>query len=81
MINRLELLPDIAKGASIIKIYGNNCIVIENYKSIIEYTDTQVRVQGKKKRITINGNNLNIMYYTEADMRVDGNITDVVLSD
>lgn len=81
MVNRLEMLPDIAKGDGIIKVYGSHCIIIENYKSIIEYNEKQVRIQGKKNRITINGTNLDIAFYTEADMRIEGNITEVILKE
>lgn len=79
--NKLGISPDIIDGGSIIKIYGREYVVIENYKSIIEYTNDMIRIQGKRDRISVKGKNLCIVFYTDTDMRIDGNITDVILSD
>lgn len=79
--NKLGISPDIIDGGSIIKIYGREYVVIENYKSIIEYTKNMIRLQGKRDRISVKGNNLCIAFYTETDMRIDGIITDVILND
>ncbi len=77
----LNLPADIISGASIVTAYGNDHIYIENYKRIIEYTSELIRIQGKNCRIRIEGINLCIDYYTDNDMRIDGEIVTIHLSD
>ena len=44
---KMGLQPDILDGATIVKAYGDEYAIIENYKSIIEYTEEIVKLQGK----------------------------------
>ena len=79
--NKLGISPDIIDDGSIIRIFGREYVIIENYKSIIEYTKDTIRLQGKRDRISVKGKNLCIAFYTDTDMRIDGTITDIILSD
>ena len=45
---------------------------IDNYKKVLEYTDTRIRIQTKLYYVNISGNDLKIQYYTKDEMRVDG---------
>jgi len=76
-----DILPDILSNGSIVRIYGHKYIIIENYKSIIEYTDKIIRLQGKNERININGKNLCIAFYNTSDMRIDGIISNVTFEE
>lgn len=70
--NYLKLPADILAGAPIITATGKNELVVENYKNIIEYTGTIIRVQTKMGRICIEGVNLNINYFNNDEMKVTG---------
>lgn len=71
---KIGLTGDIILGATIVTIEADNQLYIENYKGIINYTDTCVVVEGKKQKIIIEGKNLEIEYYTNMDMKLKGKI-------
>jgi sporulation protein YqfC len=68
----LNLPPDILAGAPIITATGRNEICLENYKGIIEYNSSLVKVQTKACKICIEGKELNILYFTEDEMKIIG---------
>ncbi len=72
MIDAVDVPKDVILGASILTIIGTNEICIENYRGIIEYTDTMIRVQTKEKQIKIQGKQLQIEYYTNDEMKIKG---------
>ncbi len=72
--NVLNLPADILAGAPIITATGRNDICLENYKGIIEYNDSLIKVQTKACKICIEGRKLNILYFTEDEMRITGYI-------
>ncbi len=72
--DHLNLPTDILAGAPIITATGRNEICLENYKGIIEYNGSLVKVQAKACKICIEGSKLNILYFTEDEMRIVGYI-------
>ncbi|MBB2183083.1 YabP/YqfC family sporulation protein [Lachnospiraceae bacterium MD1] len=72
--NRLHLPGDILAGAPIITATGRNELCLENYKGIIEYNGNLIKVQTKSCKICIEGKQLNILYFTEDEMRITGYI-------
>ncbi len=72
--SRLGLPADVLAGAPIITATGRNELSVENYKGIIEYNGNVIKVQTKLCRVCIEGKNLNILYFTEDEMRVTGYI-------
>ena len=79
IIQQLKLPQDIMIGAMKITIMGNTEIWIENYRGIIEYTDSKILLQGKQCQACIEGKRLRIDYYTNEDMKVCGLICSVQL--
>lgn len=55
-------------------IQGQECLVVENYESIIEYTEVKIRLQAKGYRIQIEGKELVIEYFSEDEMKVSGKL-------
>ncbi len=78
LVDKMELPKDLLLGAINIRITGKWEAYIENYKSIIEYTDTVIKLQGKNTRIKIAGKNLRISCYTKEDMEIKGIINEVI---
>ena len=72
-------LKDILDGATIVKTYGDEYAIIENYKSIIEYTEETIKLQGKHVKVMVCGNNLCIESFEPDECRVCGKINDISL--
>lgn len=68
----LNLPSDILTGAPIITIIGKSEISIENYKRVIEYTDTNLKVVTNVGNILIQGKNIKITYFASDEMKVTG---------
>jgi sporulation protein YqfC len=75
--NRLHLPADMLAGAPIITATGRNELCLENYKGIIEFNNNLIRIQTKLCRICIEGKNLNILYFTEDEMKITGYINTI----
>lgn len=72
-----DLTPDILEGATILHVYGNECALVENYQSIIEYSQNQVKLQGKHVKLLIEGEKLLIDRFTKDDCKICGRINKV----
>ena len=77
---KLNIPQDISDGLPIVTVTGKNEIYVENYKGIIEYGKCCIKIQTKVCRITFSGKNLEIVYYTNVDMKITGEIESVCYS-
>ncbi len=77
MVNNLELPKDLMLGAAILTVTGRKEALISNYKGILEYEDSFIRVQTKNCRIRITGAHLAIDYYTNEEMKITGYIDNI----
>ena len=77
MVESLKLPKDSVLGASIITVTGNADILIENYKGSLQYSDELILLQGKNCKIELKGKRLNIVYYTNEDMKISGVIESI----
>lgn len=77
MSGKLNIPTDILAGAPILMATGKNQVCLENYKGIIEYNGNLIRVQTKICKISIEGKNLNIDYFTEDELRISGIIQSI----
>lgn len=78
MVNGLELPKDLMLGAAIVTVTGRREALITNYKGILEYEDSFIRVQTKNCRILISGAHLAIDYYTNEEMKITGFIDNIL---
>ncbi len=72
-----ELPKDVALGMPVLTVTGQMELCLENYRGIIEYTDSLVRIQTKTGQIRINGQQLQVVYYTSDEMKVTGRIQSI----
>ncbi len=72
LVNSLELPKDLMLGAAIVTVTGRRELLISNYKGILEYEDSFIKVQAKNCRILISGSHLAIDYYTNEEMKITG---------
>lgn len=78
VIDSMNLPKDLILGAMNIRVIGKWEAYIENYKSIIEYTDSVIKLQGKNTRLKIIGKNMKINCYTKEDMHISGIINEII---
>lgn len=74
----LELPGDLAYHGCIITLIGEREILLKNYRSILEYRSDHLLVLTANGRIRIQGVSLSVLYYTELEMKVTGQITSVL---
>ena len=72
IVDNLELPKDLMLGAAIVTVTGRGEAVISNYKGILEYEDSFIKIQTKNCRILISGSHLAIDYYTNEEMKITG---------
>lgn len=72
---------DVVLGASVVTMLGRNEVSIENYRGIIEYTDTLIRVQTKSGQIRLTGKRLQVEYYTNDEMKITGAVHTLEFTD
>lgn len=68
----LQLPKDLVFGAVILSITGQSEAYVENYRSIIEFSNEKIKLQTKTCQVEINGRNLQIEYYTNDEMKIVG---------
>lgn len=73
-IQKMRLPQDVFEGATMVSLVGRHEVTVENYKALLDYSDTQIRLQGKRDVICIIGDHLEIYYFTNVDMKIVGNI-------
>lgn len=76
MVEALKMPKDLLYGDVLITVSGRHEAYIENYKSIIEYTDTKIRLQTKNGKLKITGKQLEIQYYTADEMKITGQLSE-----
>lgn len=69
-----EIPKDVAMGMPVLTVTGQAELYLENYRGIVEYTDSFVYVRTKTGQIRVNGQGLTIEYYTGDEMKVTGDI-------
>ena len=73
----LNLPKDLTLGAVILTITGKHEAYVENYMSLIEYTECLIRLQTRTCKLEIHGVHLYIAYYTSDEMKIAGEIREV----
>lgn len=77
LTDTLEMPGDIVYGDVLISMKGYREVHICNYRNIIEFNDTQIKLQAKNCKLKISGRHLSIVQYTCEEMRVKGIISEI----
>ena len=75
MAEAANLPKDLALGLPVVHVTGRSEACVENYRGILEYTDSLVRVQTKCGQIRFTGKHLQIEYYMNDELKITGRIT------
>lgn len=77
LLESAQIPEDLSEGAILLHVTGRQEAYIENYKGIMEYTDTRVMLLGKHCRLVVEGRHLSIPFYTAEEMRITGFIENI----
>jgi len=69
-----ELPKEIMLNMPKISLIGNNQMLVENHKGIIEYTAQRIRVNSANGVIRVIGNNMNLKNIAADDIMISGEI-------
>lgn len=69
-----DIPKDVVLGVPLFRLIGRNEFYLENYRGILEYTNVLIRIQTKVGQVILSGKNLEIIYYTNDEMKVEGYI-------
>ena len=72
LVEAFQLPKDVCLGSIKVSLTGNHEAWIENYRGILEYSESKVLLQGKKCQVCFEGSGLSIDYYTNEDMKISG---------
>ena len=68
----MEIPEDFVRGNPLVSIEGQKRVVIENFKGISSYTEEEVRLITKGKKICISGKRLKIEDYKKEEITITG---------
>ncbi|MCD8045838.1 MAG: YabP/YqfC family sporulation protein [Clostridiales bacterium] len=74
MADQFHLPRDLILGEPIVTVTGRGDLTVENYRGILVYETSRIRLSLKHGQLEILGNALNIDYYTNDDMKISGRI-------
>ncbi len=74
-ININQLVEDY----SILTVHGQREAYVENFKSIMELSDSLIKIKAKKEIVLFEGNGLLVEYMNEDDIKIVGNIEHIRL--
>jgi len=74
MTGLLSLPKEIALNLPLITAIGREEVNIENYKKLVEFTDTKIRVQTTSGMLSVDGQGLNLKQVTTEHVLITGKI-------
>ncbi len=66
------VFADVMRGETILTLIGTRAVHIENYRSILVYTDSEIRIQCRHYILSVSGKKLKICYYDKDEMKIAG---------
>lgn len=76
-IEALDVAKDATLGMPVVTVIGDYEVYVENFKSIIEYDCTILKLLTKKGILSIGGEGLEIEYYDEEEIAIKGRISKI----
>lgn len=81
MADMLRIPEDSLTGMLRITLTGDRRALVENYCSILEYSDQRIKLLGRQGGLLLEGEGLVIEYYAGSDMLIRGRIKKLLLDD
>lgn len=80
-VEDMKLPGDVILGDVLISCSGKSKVVVENYRSILICSDERIRLQTQNGRLEFCGRRLHIDYYNHDQMKISGQIREIVFCD
>ncbi|MDY3919998.1 MAG: YabP/YqfC family sporulation protein [Candidatus Limivivens sp.] len=77
MTRAAQIPEDLADRAVLVQITGQDSVLVENYRGILEYSSERLALQTKTCRLIIEGKALYISYYNGEEMKISGHIEQI----
>ena len=77
LVTSLKFPGDVLLGEMLLSFSGRGSLLVENYRTIVLYSDTLVKLQGRDYCLLVRGSRLSIEYYTQEEMKITGQIQSV----
>lgn len=77
MADAVNMPKDVVLGIPIITLLGQVELHIENYGGLLEYTDVLIRIRTKSGQIKVTGQQMQIDFFTNDEMKVTGHIQSI----
>ena len=68
------VFADAVGGETLLTLIGTRAVHIENYRSILVYTDSEIRIQCRHYILFVSGKKLKICYYDKDEMKISGRL-------
>ncbi len=72
-----QIPEDLSAQAVLVQLEGQDTVLVENYRGILEYSCERLVLQTKTCRLIIEGSGLFISYYTGDEMKITGHIDQI----
>lgn len=79
LIEMLELPKEVDLDVPFFSMLGNEEVTVENYKTMLEYSENIIKLNTVKGVIKIEGRNLQIKEITGEDIKINGIVTKIEL--
>lgn len=76
-IRALQLPEDCRKGEALITLEGQERVRIENFRGISSYTQEEIRLITRKKKLCVAGRRLKIDSYSKDEIEISGVIESI----
>jgi len=70
-----RLPKDVVAGDVLVSFVGRRSVTIENYRGILIYDESRIKLQAKHCKVTLLGKGLHIDYYDHDEMKISGLVT------
>ncbi|MCL2373389.1 MAG: sporulation protein YqfC [Defluviitaleaceae bacterium] len=78
LVSLLSLPKEIALDLPVLMATGRNEINVENYKSLIEFSETRIRIRTKDGELAVEGQGLKLRHITTENILIYGKIAGVL---
>lgn len=77
----VDLSKEILLDAVMVSSVGNRELIIENYKSILSYSETCIKIKAKPLPLTIIGNGMEIRYISKDLLSLTGRVQSITFGE
>lgn len=78
LLSAMQIPSDLSYRETVLTFFGGRELYVENYRKILRYEMECICIQTRRGRIQIEGKSLMIVYYSSEEMKITGQIQNIV---